>query len=153
MTTTLVMTPIAFAESTTVINNVSVSASTGGNSANGGVIKEGVSKAGIFIKTIVNGETVEYIDEEVKSSGDEEVKIEKETHYEGDETKTEAKATVNMSGRTKEITQSANSQTDQAKIQDKEVEKSNSEVVSEKPSLVAIIFQKLINYVLSIFRI
>ena len=150
--TALVMTPIVFAESTTVINNVSVSASTGGNSANGGIIKNGTSKARVFIKTTVNGEVVEYVDKAVESLDGKPVKIEKNTHYETGNVRVDIKNTASVSGNSKEITQSADSQISQVKIQNKKVERSNSDNIGKSSSFLATIFQKLINYVFSIFR-
>ena len=50
-------------ESTIIRNSVSVSASSGGNSAEPGQIIVGETSADVFVETIVNGEVVESIDE------------------------------------------------------------------------------------------
>ena len=144
--TMLATAPITFAGSASVINDVSVSANSGGNTA--GFIKEGTSRARVFIKTIVNGEVVEYIDETVETSGGEEAKIEKETHYEEGNAEIETKSTA---GESEEIAQDSDSQTGSLETQNKEVGKNNTEVADKEPSFVAVIFQKLINYVFSIF--
>ena len=143
--TTLVATPVVFAESTTVTNSIYSSATTGGNSANGGVVEEGTSKAKVFIKTTVNGKVVEYVNETAEASG-EGVKIEKETYYEANNAKLEAD---NSTDTLQENTQNTLTNTS---TQSKEVEKNNQEITNEKSSFVATIFQKLINYVFSIFR-
>jgi hypothetical protein len=55
---------------TEVINEVWVEANTGGNSAEGGVIQEGNAKSSVQVKTIINGEVVEDINETVESGSE-----------------------------------------------------------------------------------
>ena len=84
----LVVFPICVLADTTIItNSVKASASSGGNTAsgNGGQIVTGETEVDIFIETIVNGETVEYIDEYYKGSDIPDGGIHKETHYESED--------------------------------------------------------------------
>lgn len=67
---------------TTIINSVSSSVSTGGNS---GEVSTGETSVDLFIETIVNGETVEYIDEHYEGSDIPEGGIYTETHYESED--------------------------------------------------------------------
>jgi len=62
----LSMYQVSYAE-TVIVNNVSSSASTGGNSASNGEVVEGTSQSSVFIETVVNGEVVEYVNKEVVS--------------------------------------------------------------------------------------
>jgi len=48
----------------TVVNEVNVSANSGGNTASGGEVKSGEAKASIQVKTEINGEVIEDFDEE-----------------------------------------------------------------------------------------
>jgi len=78
----------ALADQETVIeNNVSVTSSSGGNVAEGGTIVQGEAQADIFIETIVNGETVEFVEESVSGAGD--VEIHKTSVYESGNTDVE----------------------------------------------------------------
>jgi len=76
-----------FNEGTTqIINEVSVEANTGGNSANGGIIQRGDAKANVRVKTIIDGGEIEDINIEIETEGDE--SIEKETKIENGTIKT-----------------------------------------------------------------
>ena len=70
-----------FAE-TTIITNVSSSAISGGNTGSNAI--ENVSTSKVYIETVVNGETVQLVDEEY-SSDEGEVLIEKSLHYESED--------------------------------------------------------------------
>jgi len=141
MITVVSQIPAAFAV-TTVVNDVWTSASTGGNSASGGVVSEGTSKAKVFIKTVINGEIVKYVDETVESSSGESVFIKKEIHNEV--TNEEENSEI-----MEEAVQVNSLETEEIK---KEVEERILEAKGDTPSFVATVFQKLINYVFSIFR-
>jgi len=54
--------------STQIINEVNVSANTGGNKAEGGEIIEGESKIKVEIKNIINNESIEPIDIEIQEA-------------------------------------------------------------------------------------
>lgn len=100
---------------TRVENNVSVSAETGGNSADGGVITNGNAKAEVSSETVINGEVVESIEKVVESAtgdvfieyssvvesenGEETVSSETVTSEEG-EAEVEAQADVEAEGGT-----------------------------------------------------
>jgi len=61
--------------STRVINKVNVSANTGGNVAEEGEVVEGQSEVKVKIENIINGESIEPVDLEVKSEQGEEAKV------------------------------------------------------------------------------
>ena len=75
------------ADTTIITNSVKASASSGGNTAsgNGEQIITGETEVDIFIETVVNGETVEYIDEHYEGSDIPDGGIHKETHYESED--------------------------------------------------------------------
>lgn len=84
------------AGSVSIINNVSVSASSGGNSAGGGdTVSTGKSRAAISVKTVVNGQEVENISDQYTASSSD-VNIEKQTNYNqgGVQSETEIRANV-----------------------------------------------------------
>jgi hypothetical protein len=56
---------LVFAGETHVVNEISVSAETGGNSASSGEVIEGTSESHVRVYTEVNGEVIEDIDETV----------------------------------------------------------------------------------------
>lgn len=94
---TLLLIPVfsASGESVNVTNSVSVSASSGGNTASGGEIVEGSASGSIFIETKVNGEIIELINEEVTSeSGD--IHIERETEVSDGTASVTVQALVNV---------------------------------------------------------
>ena len=65
-------------EGTIIENNVSVSATTGGNN---GAATAGTATADVFVETKVNGEVVQYIDEHMTSTAGEPIQINKELIY------------------------------------------------------------------------
>lgn len=71
-----------------ISNTISVSSSSGGNSAQNGEVVEGKSTISVYIETTVDGETVELIDEAITSDGSgysrDSLYIEKETYYESE---------------------------------------------------------------------
>ena len=75
------------ADTTIITNSVKASASSGGNTAsgNGGQIVIGETEVDIFVETVINGETVEYIDEHYEGSDIPDDGIHKETHYESED--------------------------------------------------------------------
>jgi len=73
-----------FADSSysSIVNNVSVSASSGGNNTNsGGVVSQGRSSISASIQTVVNGQVVEEEDKTATSSDGSPVQIDIETDY------------------------------------------------------------------------
>ncbi|OHA24519.1 MAG: hypothetical protein A3D52_02815 [Candidatus Taylorbacteria bacterium RIFCSPHIGHO2_02_FULL_44_36] len=54
----------------TVVNEVNVSANSGGNTASGGEVKSGEAKASVKVKTEINGEILEDFDEEFSGDTD-----------------------------------------------------------------------------------
>ena len=64
-------------DSVEIINNISVSASTGGNEAEAGEVVEGEAKSSVEVKTIIDGEVVEDINiTEESDTGDASIKVE-----------------------------------------------------------------------------
>lgn len=59
---------VSDAETVSIENNVSVSASSGGNTANSGEIIQGTSSVDVEVETIINGETVQDIQIHEESS-------------------------------------------------------------------------------------
>ena len=53
----------AHAETVNIVNNVSSSANSGGNYAEGGTVVEGQSSNRVYVRTVVNGEVVEEYEE------------------------------------------------------------------------------------------
>ncbi|MBI2098768.1 MAG: hypothetical protein HYT49_03950 [Candidatus Wildermuthbacteria bacterium] len=113
------------AEATTVQNEVSVRASTGGNSSAGQVV-EGEARASVFIETTVDGEVVQHVEEEKTGTGGESVEIKKEVEYKSDiaEVEIETEASV-------EIQEQSDSTT-----VNHEVEQSQEEQENKKESLL-----------------
>jgi len=72
-----------FAYGTSVQNDVSVKASTGGNSS-GGTTNNGSGEASVFIETKVDGEVVHHIEETQQSEAGEPIEIEKQVEYNSD---------------------------------------------------------------------
>jgi hypothetical protein len=72
--------PTLFAE-TVIKNNVSSSASTGGNQASGGTVIQGDSSASVSIETVVNGQVVTDIQETKVSTDGTPVEIELSASY------------------------------------------------------------------------
>ena len=52
----------AFAANTSVTNTISVSASSGGNSASGGTVIESDAETNVYVHTEVNGEVIEHVE-------------------------------------------------------------------------------------------
>jgi len=76
-----------FASATNVQNDVSVKASTGGNSS-GGTTNNGSGETSVFIETKVDGEVVHRVEETKQSEAGEPIEIEKHVEYNGDEAAT-----------------------------------------------------------------
>ena len=110
---------------TEIINNVSSSASTGGNSASLGEVIQGESKASVKIYTEIDGEIITDIDEEVTGS---EAKIEK---------------SVNV------ISSADLEQASSSEIQGKTLQ--SGKALEEKNNVIIAFLNKIFNYVLSIF--
>lgn len=134
---------------TSVINNVSVSASTGGNSASDGTIVEGKSKTKVFIETIVNGEVIEFIDEEKTGAPGEDAVTEYSSSFisEDGAIKTESNIYIQTSE------PAEGEETGEALEKQVENKKESITEDTEKStqSFLAVIFQKFRAYVLSIF--
>jgi len=111
------------ADTTTVINNISASSNTGGNTAESGEVIQGKSEASVKVYTEVNGEVVEDF-EKVVESGTADVKVEYK-----------AKTEVNTDGDLN------------TEVIDEEVSKATFDTL-EKVGF----FKKIINYVLSFFK-
>ncbi len=77
-----------------VKNEVSVHASTGGNSASLG--HEGQSESHVYINTNVNGQTVEHIDETTQAKNGEPKTIEKKTEFKSDDSKIKSNTNVKI---------------------------------------------------------
>ena len=69
---------------TTVQNEVSVQASTGGN-VSSGQIMEGESKSSVFIETVVDGEVVQHVKEEKSAEPGEAVEMQEKVEYQSGE--------------------------------------------------------------------
>ena len=67
------------ADTTTVINNISASANTGGNTAGSGEVIQGKSEASVKVYTEVNGEAVEDFEKTVESVSSGDVEVEYKT--------------------------------------------------------------------------
>lgn len=83
--------PFVSLADTEITNNVSVSASSGGNSASGGEVVTGTQKASVHVETIVDGEAVEKF-ERIEISDNGSVNI--EYHGDGVEVSATASATT-----------------------------------------------------------
>ena len=134
-----------------IINNVSSSASAGGNSvSSGGEVTQGESKAQVKIYTEVDGVAVEDIDETVSAPAGGGANIEKKSEINlssvNVETSTnpqvEASTLTGASGGNK-VTEAVNQYTGNAEV---ETERENS-------SFISVFFTKVWKYVLSIFTI
>ena len=75
------------AGTTVITNSVKATASSGGNTVSGGSgeVLTGKTEVDIFVETVVNGETVEYIDEHYEGSDIPEGGVYKETYYESED--------------------------------------------------------------------
>ena len=67
------------ADTTTVINNISASTNTGGNTAGSGEVIQGKSEASVKVYTEVNGEVVEDFEKTVESVSGGDVEVEYKT--------------------------------------------------------------------------
>lgn len=142
--------PLTFAE-TSVINNVSVSASTGSNSANNGTVVEGKSTTRAFIETIVNGEVIEFIDEETTNAPGEDAVIEKSSSYESSDGKVKTNTNIFL-----QTGGSVEGEDKAAETLEKSVEQQEKQVIieniKEEQAFLTIFFRKFKIYVLSIFK-
>ena len=119
-----------WADTTTVINNISASSNTGGNTAESGEVIQGKSEASVKVYTEVNGEVVEDFEKVVESViGD--VKVEYE-----------AKTEVNAEGKTDSKVE--------VKVNDEVLEVDNDLDVEIREEIG--FFKKIFNYVLSFFK-
>ena len=66
-------------DTTTVINNISASSNTGGNTAESGEVIQGKSEASVKVYTEVNGEVVEDFEKTVESVSGGDVEVEYKT--------------------------------------------------------------------------
>src|SRR3989338_4564785 len=121
---------------TEIINNVSSSASTGGNSASLGEVIQGESKASVKIYTEIDGEIITDIDETVVAPVGEKAVIEKNIEVNLPSVKSSISVEVEASGE--------NSSTTTAKIV-------QSSILHTAVSPVLAFLNKIFNYVLSIF--
>ena len=81
---------------TKVINDISVSASTGGNQADSGEVVEGQAESSVKVKTIINDQVVEDIDiEETTAGGDASVKVESRVQADNDKAIVETTTVIN----------------------------------------------------------
>ena len=119
-----------------IINNVSSSASTGGNSAGSGEVIQGESKAEVRIYTEVDGEIVTNIDETMVAPVGEKAVIEKNIEVNLPSVKSSISVEVEAGGE--------NSSTTTAKIV-------QSSILHTAVSPVLAFLNKIFNYVLSIF--
>lgn len=137
---------ISFVEAETqVINDVSVSASTGGNSAESGTVSVGKSKAKAFIKTIVNGEVVEFTDEEIENASGEDSFIKVESEYKDGVVNKDISFSKEDDPQIEVETEAQNT------VEQKEKIIKTEEESAEKEFFLVQIFQKFKYYVLSIF--
>ena len=65
-------------DSVEIINQVNVSADTGGNTVGPGEVSQGESEVNVQIETIINGQSIDPVDLEVKSEQGQDVKVEVE---------------------------------------------------------------------------
>ena len=80
------------ADSVEIINNISASVSTGGNTIGNGEIIEGSSKSSVKVYTEVNGEVIEDFQKEVP--GGENFNYEARKEFEGGKTETKVKVNI-----------------------------------------------------------
>jgi len=91
-----------FAYGTSVQNDVSVKASTGGNSS-GGTTNNGSGEASVFIETKVDGEVVHHIEETKQSEAGEPIEIEKRLEYIAENVSIQTQANTQIHSETGEI--------------------------------------------------
>ncbi len=137
-----------------IINKVNVSANTGGNVAGPGEVVEGQSEVKVKIENIINGESIEPVDLEVKSEQGEEAKVELEQKitYPDEEGKASVERKV-------EINEEAESEEYQLEVDDTEtIEPSLEELDSleestnlEKPKIIPKLTNKLSQWWLNFF--
>lgn len=135
---------------TSVFNNTSALSSTGGNSADAGTISEGTSSAKVFLETIINGKVVENINESVESSGDENVIIEKEFIIPDEDKNATTQTYINLrAGEAAEQSQKV-----KQNVEDKQEDAEAAVVAAQekRPFFLAVVFQKLMNYVFAVFN-
>jgi hypothetical protein len=93
----LLLSAVAFPRAiyaTIVENNISSRASSGGNNAGNGKITEGQSSADVYIETIVDGQTVQLLDEHTEGPN---ASIEKELNYEDEDSEVQTSISVEAS--------------------------------------------------------
>jgi len=111
--------------STQIINKVNVSANTGGNVAGEGEVVEGQSEVKVKIENIINGESIEPIDLEVKQEqGEAKVKVEQKITYPDEQGKASVEREI-------EINEEVETEDYQVEIE----ETDSSESAAIKPSL------------------
>ena len=140
--------PITNAQ-TSVINNVSVSASTGGNSASDGTVVEGKSKTKVFIETIVNGEVIEFIDEENTGAPGEDAVNEYSSSFISEDGAVQTESNIYI--QTSEPTGGEDGTGALEKQVENKKESITENIAEDKQTFLAVFFQKFRIYVLSIF--
>lgn len=141
--------PIAFAGFASVINDVSVSANSGGNTA--GFIKEGASKARVFVKTVINGEVVGEIDETVESSGTDGVSVEKTFLHESEDGSVKTETNIHLQTNEPAGAEVNAGETSQKVVEEKQEKNITEEAGKNRTLSFRTFFRKFINYVASIF--
>ena len=129
---------------TSVTNNISVSAQTGGNRPNGKTVTTGSSEASVFSETTVNGEAVQKIDKHVISDNGEPIIINQEFHYDSDSGSVSVNASSSPDNEKSVITGSK-------KPLKSGIQKNYPKADDEQYGIVAW-FKKIINYVFSLFK-
>jgi hypothetical protein len=134
-----------------IVNNVSTAASSGGNSAGAGEVKEGKSSASMKVRTEINGEVVEEYEETREGTGEVEVKYEKTTTQQtGDaEVTTSAQAAVGIVGGAGVDASTTVETVGATSSVDAEVQETNDE--AHNPGFVSRLFSRIFSYVWSFF--
>lgn len=120
--------------STQIINEVNVSANTGGNVAEGGEIKEGEQKINVEIKNVINGESIEPIEIETEAN---KVEVKSKIEIKGDDSEPIVEKEIIID--------------DEKKTETKETSQEETEKEAEKwfPNFV----EEIKNFFLNIFKI
>jgi len=138
----------AFADTSVITNNVSVSASTGGNSAVNGEVIEGTASAHIQSETIIDGEVVDSTNEQIEDRGS--VSLEISTVYENEEVVVEKKVNINGEEETSATKTIVNDSTEIDSGEEIMIEEENAVAQKENSTIFASI-KSFLKYVFSIF--
>lgn len=133
----------AGADTVHVQNNTSASASTGGNTAEGGEVVEGKAKSSVSSKTIVNGEVVEDFYEE---DTDGEAQTAHEFYYENNTGSVKVESSASAGVQSNERSTRVEGESESALLGDVETPEEKN-----KKTLAVNIFWKFIAYVFAIF--